>query len=250
MLRFMRNRRENRRESDLTLVKCNTLEVRDLPSLQLAMGWRRTPRLSAPHLHRFEGVEDLNQRRLHDAEVVLSACCNGQPRSILEIGTGSGEMTALMAQHAPHACIRTVSTAASETEVGRAYKQARCVNVEQIVASADQWEPSATIDVAFINGCHDVDAVYSHTRKILRRCRCGSVILWQGFAPQLAEKFESVAAVCRAVERLYRNGVLQGRVLHLQDSWVGLYRVPGQAVSLSEPLPQQTTSAVAVREAA
>jgi hypothetical protein len=35
-----------------------------------------------------------------------------------------------------------------------------------------------------------------------------------------------IAAVCDGVERLYRKRRLRGPILHLADSWVGLYRVP------------------------
>jgi predicted O-methyltransferase YrrM len=248
------------------MVQANTLQVRDLACLQAVMGWRRAPRLNAPVLHRFEYLEDLNQRRLRDAEVVLSACCNGQPQTILEIGTAYGEMTALMAQHAPHATVHTVnippeeigqggraiSFAPQRDQIGRAYKKAHCVNVEQVLANTAHWEPDfGPIDVAFIDGCHDAEFVYSDTRKVLRRCRPGSLVLWHDFAPQLARKFEWVASVCQGVERLYREGLIRGRILHLQDSWVGLYRVPGETMSLSQPLPDQRTSAVtAIRQAA
>lgn len=265
MISFLQHFRFERRKGDLPRLKANTLEVRDLASLQLAMGWRRSPKLNAPHLHRFEYLEDLNQRRLRDAEVVLSACCNGQPRTILEIGTGYGDMTALMAQHAPHATVFTVnippeqiaegghatSFAPDRQQIGRAYKSARCPNVQQILANTANWEPDfGTIDVAFIDGCHDADFVYNDTKKVLRRCRPGSLILWHDFAPHLVETFDWVASVCRGVERLYRDGLIRGRILHLQDSWVGLYRVPAQALSLSEPLPDQPTQPQDIRQAA
>ncbi len=227
-------------------VRRNTLEVRDLACLKLAMGWWHDPRLEGvEHLHRFDYLEDLNDRRVRDAEVICSACCNGEPKTILEIGTAAGETTALMAKHAPHAIVHTlnippeeiadggkaVTYAPARDEIGRAYREAGCTNVRQILANTATWSPQrepfdGPIDVAFIDGCHDADFVYSDTRKILGRCRPGSLILWHDFAPQLAHQYDWIASVCAGVERLYRDGLIRGRILHLQDSWVGLYRVP------------------------
>ena len=68
--------------------------------------------------------------------------------------------------------------------------------------------------------------IVGDTRKVLSQCRSGSLILWHDFAPELAKIYSWIAEVCRGVERLYRKGLLKGRILHLQDSWVGLYKVP------------------------
>ncbi|HEX7010990.1 MAG TPA: class I SAM-dependent methyltransferase, partial [Phycisphaeraceae bacterium] len=225
-----------------------TLEVNDLANLQRAMGWTRQPILEGEHLYQFRFVEDLNERPLRDAEVIMSACCNGDPGTILEIGTAHGQTTALMSRNAPQATIYTVNIppeeiaaggqavtfAPSRQEIGQAYREAGCVNVQQILANTAHWEPDfGPIDVAFIDGCHDAEFVYNDTRKVLARCRPGSLILWHDFAPALAHNFDWIHQVCLGVERLYREGWLVDRILHLRDSWVGLYRVPGQAVARS-----------------
>lgn len=230
-------------------VKQNTLEVRDLTALKRAMGWWHDPQIeNVEHLYRFDYLEDLNDRRLRDAEVICAACANDAPKTILEIGTAAGETTTLIAQHAPQAIVHTVNIppediaqggsavtyAPDRDEIGKAYREAGCTNVKQILANTATWRPDfggteTRLDVAFIDGCHDADFVYNDTKKVLAHTRPGSIILWHDFNPLVAHQFGWIHSVCEGVERLYRERLITGRILHLQDSWVGLYRVPDTA---------------------
>jgi predicted O-methyltransferase YrrM len=228
------------------LLDANVLEVRSWPHLKLAMGWARDPILPGDHLRRYRRPVDLNDRPLRDAEVIGGACANEARGIALEIGTGHGRTTALMAENAPHATVHTVNIppeeiaaggsyttfAPARDEIGRVWRERKLENVVQILANTASWQPDfGPIDVALIDGCHDAEFVYGDTRKVLARCREGSVILWHDFHPGLRKVYPWIASVCAGVERLYREGLLRGRILHLQDSWVGLYRVPGGGAS-------------------
>lgn len=219
----------------------NVLTVRNLAYLKKALGWSKDPVLVGEHLHAFQYLEDLNDRRLRDAEVLGAACCNGTPKILLEIGTSHGKTTALMAQNATQGIIYTVNIppeeiseggvhvtfAPSRDEIGKYYRDKGFSNVEQIFANTSRWEPDfGSIDVAFIDGCHDAEFVFNDTRKILKKCRPGSLILWHDFAPELANVYSWIGGVCQGVERLYSEGLISGKILHLQDSWVGLYKIP------------------------
>jgi len=219
------------------------LTVRNLAYLKKVMVWANDPVLEGEHLHAFQYLEDMNDRRIRDAEVLGAACCNGTPKILLEIGTSHGKTTALMAQNATQGIIYTVNIppeeiaeggnlvtfAPSRDEIGRYYREEGFTNVKQIFANTKRWEPDfGPIDVAFIDGCHDAEFVYNDTRKILKKCRPGSLILWHDFAPELAKVYSWIGDVCRGVERLYAEGLISGKILHLQDSWVGLYKVPGK----------------------
>ena len=209
-----------------------------------AMGWTRVPVLEGDHLHSVERLEDLNGRKLRDAEVIGAACCNEDPRILLEIGTATGRTTALMATNAPGATVytvnippeevaeggRNVSYAPTREEIGRYYREKGLGNVRQIFANTLRWEPDfSPIDVAFIDGCHDADFVYGDTKKVLEKSRPGTIVLWHDFSPGLAHVYAWIMEVCLGVERLYRDRLLRGKILHLQDSWVGLYRVPSES---------------------
>ncbi|MDX1413076.1 MAG: class I SAM-dependent methyltransferase [Candidatus Promineifilaceae bacterium] len=222
-------------------LNANVLEVRNLRYLKKAMGWSQDPILEGDHLHTFAYLEDLNDRRIRDAEVIGSACRNSNPQILLEIGTSFGHGTALMARNAPNGTVYTINISPEEIaqggklvtfapakdEIGKYYREQGFTNTKQIYANTATWEPDfGPIDVAFIDGCHDADFVYSDTYKILERCIPGSLILWHDFAPSLRNVYGWIAEVCRGIEKLYRDGVIKGRILHLQDSWVGLYKVP------------------------
>lgn len=222
-------------------LRANVLEVRRLAYLKKAMGWSNDPLLEGDHLHSFHYLEDLNDRRMRDAEVIGSACCNGDPRIVLEIGTSHGRTTALIAQNAPNATVYTVNIppeeiaeggnkitfAPSRGEIGIYYRERNLTNIRQVFANTARWEPDiGPIDVAFVDGCHDADFVYNDTRKILKWCRPGSIIMWHDFNIELAPVYHWIMDVCEGLERLYADGMVRGRILHLQDSWIGLYRVP------------------------
>lgn len=219
----------------------NVHEVRNLKCLASAMNWTDEPILDFGHLHQYEGLVDLNYRRYRDAEVVGSACRNQGKDILLEIGTAYGEMTALMASNSPSAIVYTVNIlpeeidqggklvtfAPTRDEIGRFYRDAGISNIRQIYANTANWAPEfAPIDVAFIDGSHDAKFVYNDTVKILGRCQSGSLIMWHDFAPHLAHTHRWIAEVCHGVDRLYADRHLVGPILHLQDSWIGLYRVP------------------------
>jgi len=238
------------KQRDLAGVYRRTLTVRQIDHLMAAMNWSQPALLDRAELDRYEFAEDLNQRRLRDAEVVLTAARNAssdepdRPACVLEIGTADGSTTRRISENNPDARVFTVNIppddlqagrggthvtyAPSTSEIGRVYRDAGCKNVTQVLADTGDWEPAPEldpIDLAFIDGCHDAEYVINDTMLVLERSRPGTVILWHDFNPELADKYAWIGSVCQGVEELIARGTLNGRVLHLQDSWVGLYRV-------------------------
>lgn len=234
-------RRAVRGVDDFPNLDRNVLPVRSLRHLMTAMGWTRQPVVDGAHLDEFQYLEDLNDRRRRDAEVLAAAARNEGRGIILEIGTGRGRSTTLMARNAPNAVVHTVNIPPEEIldggiavtgavaleSIGEEYRAAGCSNVVQVLANTRDWVPYfGPIDVAFIDGCHDADFVFNDTVRAIARCRPGAVIVWHDFAPGLARVYPWIHEVCSGVERLYREGVISGRILHLDDSWTGLYRIP------------------------
>ncbi|MCP4891250.1 MAG: class I SAM-dependent methyltransferase [Planctomycetaceae bacterium] len=217
------------------------LTVRDFDGLTKAMSWDNYPLLDGhDHLKRFDYLEDLNDRRWHDAQVVAGACRNADAHTLVEIGTGLGYMTAIMAPNAPTATVHTINIppenigkggskttfAPKRAEVWSYYREQGCKNVVQLFENTAIWQPTlGPIDVAFIDGCHDAKFVFNDTKKILSQCRTGSIVFWHDFSPSKAKHYDWIDSVCRGVNRLYRSGIIRGRILHLQDSWIGLYVV-------------------------
>ena len=226
----------------LSHLRRNVIELNSYRELQKIFAWQQEPLLDRPDIYDFEYVEDANERRVRDAESLALVMRNVRPSIALEIGTSNGMGTALMAANAPESNIYTVNippeevlsgaggtytTIALEREkIGLEYRKRNFTNITQIYANTASWEPDfGPVGVAYIDGCHDSDFVYNDTRKILRRMEPGSFILWHDFNPELADKFEWIYTVCRGVDRLYRDGLIKGRMFHLRDSWVGIYKV-------------------------
>lgn len=120
-----------------------------------------------------------------------------------------------------------LTTVALEREkIGIAYRERNLGNITQIYANTAKWEPAiGDIDIAYIDGCHDTEFVYNDTHKILKYMKPGGFILWHDFNLELVKKYHWINSVCLGVEKLYRDGLINGRILHIRDSWVGIYRV-------------------------
>jgi len=219
----------------------NLIQLNNVGELKKVFGWREDPILDRPDMYDFDYVEDVNERRIRDAESLATVMQNTNPKAALEIGTANGMATVLMSVNAPESKIYTVNippeeimsgkggklttVAIERDKIGIAYRERDFSNVTQIYANTATWEPDiGKIDVAFIDGCHDAKFVYNDTRKVLRHMRPGGFILWHDFNLELVNKYNWIESVCYGVEKLYRHGYLDGNIFHIRDSWTGVYR--------------------------
>lgn len=218
------------------------IELNNYHELKKVFGWSKDPILERPDIHSFDYVEDVNERRIRDAESLGTVMRNANPAVALEIGTANGMATVLMSANAPDSKIYTVNippeeilagtggtltTVAMDREkIGMAFRERNLNNITQIYANTATWTPDiGNIDVAYIDGCHDTEFIYNDTRKILDQMKPGGFILWHDFNLDLVKKYGWINSVCLGVEKLYRDGLLKGRIFHVRDSWVGIYRV-------------------------
>jgi hypothetical protein len=220
----------------------NTIELNNFQELKKVFGWKEDPIMDRPDIFDFEYIEDVNERRIRDAESLATVVRNINPKTILEIGTSNGMGTLLISANAPESKIYTVNilpeeiqsgeggklvTIALEKEkIGIAFRQRKIKNITQIYANTAKWEPDiGVIDIAFIDGCHDTEFVYSDTKKILKHLRKGSFIIWHDFNLNLVKKYAWINAVCLAIEILINEGLVTGRIYNIKDSWIGIYKV-------------------------
>lgn len=118
--------------------------------------------------------------------------------------------------------------ALKKEEIGAYYRQRGLKNITQIIANTATWEPDiGTIDLVFIDGCHDAKFVYNDTRKVLKHARHNSFILWHDFNPALMDMHSWIYEVCLGIEKLYRKGLIKGHIFHVKDSWIGVYKIGG-----------------------
>lgn len=216
------------------------IELNSFQELQKVFGWTHGPLIDDPATLEYQFIEDVNERRLRDAEALATVVRNAAAEVCLEIGTGTGRSTALIALNAPTARVYTVNIPPEEfeaggvlttmklerEEIGSYYRERGFTNVQQIFANTASWEVTiGMIDVAFIDGSHDTKFVIDDTLKVLPHIRRGGFIVWHDFNPALAKKYHWIGSVCQAVDQLVGRGVLRGRIFHVRDSWMGIYQV-------------------------
>jgi predicted O-methyltransferase YrrM len=223
-------------------LKKNVIELNDINELRKVFGWQLEPILDDPTIYEFDYLEDVNQRRLRDAECLGTVVRNVRPSVCVDIGTSIGHSAACMAVNAPEAKVFTVNIRTEELRAGKGgtlttvtleqdqigsyYRDRKLNNITQILADTARWEPQiGRIDVAFVDGCHDSNFVYNDTRNILNHTKSGSFILWHDFNLGLVHNYPWIQSVCLGIERLCVTGHLKGRIFHVRDSWIGVYRV-------------------------
>jgi predicted O-methyltransferase YrrM len=226
---------------DFVYLRKSTVELNDVQELKKVFNWSLDPiLLDDPEVYEFKHVEDVNQRRLRDGESLGTVVRNISPSICLDIGTGLGYSAALMSINAPTSSIYTVNIPPEEfeaggelttmklekTQIGSYYRERKLENITQILANTASWEPNlGDIDIAFIDGSHDTSFVINDTLKVLQYVHTGAFILWHDFNPRLASSYRWIKSVCLGVEKLFAQGILKGKIFHIRDSWIGIYRV-------------------------
>ena len=227
---------------DFIHLQQSVIELNDVGELRKVFGWQLEPIIDYPTIYNFEYLEDVNLRRIRDAECIGTVVRNVNPGVCLDVGTGLGHSAALMAVNAPEAQVYTVNIPPEEAlsgkggkaitdapdveKIGSYYRERNLANITQILANTARWEPNiGIIDVTFIDGCHDSEFVYNDTRKILKYMKPGGFVLWHDFNPELVYKYHWIRSVCLGVEKLFSDRLVSGRIFHVRDSWVGIYRV-------------------------
>jgi predicted O-methyltransferase YrrM len=246
-LRKVRHRiRELLRYDRFRNLERSVVDLNNTAELKKIFGWNLDPLLDDKSIFQVEHPEDANERRIRDAESLGVVVRNTNPAVCLDIGTSTGHSAALMAVNAPQSRVYTVNippedldagkggknttVRLSRQEIGAYYRERGLTNIEQILANTATWQPEiGPIDVAFIDGCHDVDFVFNDSRKVLEHVKPGGFVLWHDFNPEMTRRHTWIREVCLAVERLYAYSLLTGNVFHVRDSWTGIYRVQERA---------------------
>ena len=134
--------------SELVYLPRVMVELNNITELKKVFHWVQEPILDDPQIYEFEYLENVNERRLRDAEVLGTIVRNVKPRVCLDIGTSTGHSAALMAINAPQARVFTVNIPPEELlqgqggklttvvlerhEIGAYYRERNFHNVHQI----------------------------------------------------------------------------------------------------------------------
>jgi predicted O-methyltransferase YrrM len=186
-------------------------------------------------------VEDLNQRRRLDAEVLSLIAANVPVGKMLDIGTFMGRSAARMAANSVKSHIFTVNIhpddlkdsgmlitgVPTKEEIGSFYRQKKLANIEQIFANTKFWNPPDEITdltLVYVDGCHDKEFVYSDTKLIIDRVIPGGFILWHDCSPIYRKHFHWIDEAMQGIERLMEEKTVEGYILNVRNSWIGVWQ--------------------------
>ena len=191
---------------------------------------------------------DLNSRRRRDAEVLTTLAAN-TCGDCLDLGTSHGHSAFKLATNLDgRGIVHTVNILPEQyqsssgqlithlltkEQIGAFYRGRDTTGINQIYADTCNWEmPAALNDLAivFVDAAHDTEAVFKDSLLIFDRVRSGGYIIWHDFHPQLRDKFGWIDAVMRGVERFFQAKRLDPEIVHLKDSWMGVWQVPQRTI--------------------
>lgn len=197
-----------------------------------ALCW--VPRVPSTQLEQvFPGIDKLRVSLSHqvgdralshgEAFVLALVVAFTEPKRILEIGTATGQGTALMAAQAPDARIDTLDLGNESSSlgqqrgqppwqdlatVGAAYREA---GYEQRVtqhfadsARFDFGSLGGLVDLAFIDGAHTFEYVASDSRHVLHCLRPGGVVVWDDCDFRSPGVSRAIVGLRRAGRPIYR----------------------------------------------
>ncbi len=187
---------------------------------------------------------DLHARRRRDAEVLTTLAAN-LTGDCLDLGTSHGHSAFKLATNlAGRGTVHTVNILPEQYQassgqlithlltrekIGAFFRAQGTPGIHQIYADTCNWTmPLDLRDLAmvFVDAAHDTEAVFKDSLLIAPRVRPGGYIVWHDFHPGLRRKFDWIDAVMRGVELFFQAHGLVPEILHLKDSWMGVWQVP------------------------
>lgn len=216
-------------------------QVDSIDILQRYFHFSRSFKLIESDLDIINEVEDLNNRKLIDAQVLSLIAANARPGKMLDIGTYHGRSATRMAINSPRSTIYTVNIhpneinkggklvtgAPSLEEIGSFFRERGIKNIKQIYANTKNWQVPNSINnlsLVYIDGCHDKEFVYNDTKLIIERVRKDGFILWHDFSPLYRDNFPWIDEAMLGVEKLIRDKVIKGYILNVKNSWIGIWQ--------------------------
>jgi predicted O-methyltransferase YrrM len=173
-----------------------------------------------------------------DLSPLLQVVNKTQPRLIFEIGTGWGNITANMCRQSLHSKVYTVNPDENQqegrlttyrlrlSEIGSVYRAYGFGDrVVQIYESSLSVRPELylqgqTIDLAVIDGCHDMMYVMNDFLKVANLMTPGGIVLMHDTHPSIKDDLSESYSACL---RLRSAGYA---VRHIGDTWWGVWTAP------------------------
>lgn len=211
---------------------------RDLVALQCELELRETGVILEDDIDVPENDCELFGRKRRDAEV-LTTLARSRPGPCLDLGTSHGrsafklatnvgsEQTVwtvnMLPEHAAAAGVH-VTHVLPRAQIGAYWRAAGLPNVVQVYADTGRWTPPAGISglaLAFVDACHDAEAVLRDSLLAWERLRPGGFLVWHDFCPTQRHRHDWIDSVMRGVAWFRQRVGHPGPVHHLRGSWIG-----------------------------
>lgn len=203
--------------------------------------WKKKPAVEDSFYYLQKSIEDINSRKIRDAESIALVAANTRPSTCVDIGTADGHSAALISRNIPRSSVvytvnilpeqvtkrsgKLVTKIFSKNDIGSYYKKKRIKNIVQIFEDSMIWMPRLKdVGLGFIDGCHDANYVISDTTKILNTMRSGGFLLLHDFSLNDRWRYKWIDNVCVAVEKMYKLGIISGPLYTIKNSWTCIYK--------------------------
>jgi len=210
----------------------------DVASLRAALGLLQPGVLLEDDLDVVENDCELHGRKRHDAEVLCSAAAS-RPGPCLDLGTSFGRSAFKLATNVGGHPVFTVNMlpeqaaaagvhvthVLTKAQIGSYCRERGVANVRQVYADTGNWRPDAAVAdlaLAFVDACHDTDAVRRDSHLCWQRLRPGGLLLWHDFSPVRRHRHDWIRTSMQGVAAFLADVGHAGPVHHVRGSWIGL----------------------------
>ncbi len=244
------------------------LTAPDLAAFQRHFGLSATGIILEADIDEVTTECDLHSRRRRDAEVLTTLAAN-LSAPCLELGTSHGHSAFKLATNlAGRGTVHTVNILPEQhqassgqlvthlltrEQIGAFYREQGTPGIHQIYADTTNWQMPAELrdlGLVFVDAAHDTEAVFKDSVLVAPRVRPGGFIVWHDFNPGLRHKFGWIDAVMRGVEEFFRALRFEPEIVHLKDSWMGVWQMPNYHRTSSVKSDSPARAARATRPAA
>ena len=212
-----------------------------LTDLQAALDLVHEGAILEPDIDTVDNECEMHQRKRRDAEALCTVARNANG-PCLDLGTSHGRSAFKLATNVgPVHAVYTVNMLPEQAaaagvhvthvlqkdQIGAYCREHGLENVVQIYANTADWTPPAEVDglaVAFVDACHDTEAVRRDSHLAWQRLRPGGVLMWHDFSPVQRHRHAWIKTSMEGVAAFLRDVGHRGPVHHLRGSWIGMIR--------------------------
>lgn len=181
---------------------------------------------------------ELHGRKRRDAEVLCGLAAS-HPGPCLDLGTSHGRSAFKLATNIGASKVTTVNMlpeqaiaagvhithVLSRDEIGSYPRERGVTNIHQLYANTLDWDWAGVPDglhLAFVDACHDEEAVLQDSLQAWHRLDPGGFLIWHDFSPALQKVHPWIDSSMAGVRRFLEQVQPVGQVQHLLGSWCGV----------------------------